>query len=734
MVETSVRADAKTPEDPTSQVTENVRVNEMDEKNENEGTVDTSELIEKRTALSRDVLLKDAVEEDVRRAELYVATARPTKIAIRFVRRRREEEERERRVVRFSDGEWVPATGGGKTTSVPRTVVADDDEATQRQAHAVTEQANVQMMDTKRVENTVPESPKTANKSSATINTDITTLRQERKRARKAAKRLKAKARVARQRREAYANEVQLMLQYGVKGLAKPRKRTKHWRRADSTGNWMAEAHETSRLYKCVWRNINGLHGFSFRTVFGELLTVDACVIVGCEEEFLLGVDFMQNRGATIDFQKQERPELIGNTVTPVEVSVSAEDGELGLFLPTRHTGSVLFAATVTTARNGRAWVLAINTNTKSAKIPNKKELGTWMLVDSEMEIFAMKGQLNTGPVEKWLSELGGSETPLPGESEVDIGSDDPNAREMVLKLLRAYRSLTKDTSASPPATSLDVHHYIDTGDASPIMLKRRRQAQTDEGIIDSNVETMLMAGVIEEGNGGWGFPVVLVRKKDGEVRLCVDYRALNKITKKDICAQGTGRFLVAPEDRDKTAYTTKKGLYRFVRIPFGLTNAPSTFQRLMNGVLRSLAWSSCLMYLDDIVVFTQGGIERHIVELATVLERLERAGRTLKLRKCKFATQTIAYLGHELSSNGVRPLDRLVAAVRDFPTPTNAVETKRFAHLAGYYRIFVSGFGALLAPITKLLSKSWGDSQNAAFEKVKAILTTKPLLAYPDF
>ncbi|OWZ09361.1 hypothetical protein PHMEG_00017953 [Phytophthora megakarya] len=131
---------------------------------------------------------------------------------------------------------------------------------------------------------------------------------------------------------------------------------------------------------------IEGL-GFSFWTVFGELLSVDACVIVGCEKEFLLGVDFMQNRGATTDFQKQEvrykdgeravRTEWIGNTVTPVEGSMSAEDGERGLFLPMRHTGAVLLAATVTPARNGRPWVPAINTNTKSVKMSNRKELGT---------------------------------------------------------------------------------------------------------------------------------------------------------------------------------------------------------------------------------------------------------------------------------------------------------------------------------------------------------------------
>ncbi|GMF59664.1 unnamed protein product [Phytophthora fragariaefolia] len=175
-------------------------------------------------------------------------------------------------------------------------------------------------------------------------------------------------------------------------------------------------------------------------------------------------------------------------------------------------------------------------------------------------------------------------------------------------------------------------------------MWNRRRQAQSEDKIINDNVEQMLGAGVIEEGQGAWGFPVVLVHKKDGEIRFCVDYRALNKITKKDVyplpridetlealggallfstldLKAGYWQILVAPEDSDKSAFTTKKGLYRFIRMPFGLTNAPSTFQRMMNHVLRGLTWSTCLVYLDDIVVFTRGGIERHIVELACVLE-----------------------------------------------------------------------------------------------------------------
>lgn len=309
--------------------------------------------------------------------------------------------------------------------------------------------------------------------------------------------------------------------------------------------------------------------------------------------------------------------------------------------------------------------------------------------------------------------------------------------------------------------TALDVQHHINTGSAAPIMMKRRRQAQTEDAVIEDNVSKMLQAGVIEEGNGAWGFPVVLVRKKDGEVRFCIDYRALNKVTKRDVyplpridetlealrggrlfttldLRSGYWQIGVAPEDRDKTAFTTKQVLYRFLRMPFGLVNAPSTFQRMVNGVLRGLTWTTCLIYLDDIVVFTRGGLERHLVQLASVLERLSVAGLTLKLKKCVFATQKMEYLGHELSCDGVRPVERYIAAVSDFPRPTDPVEVKRFVHLAGYYGKFIEAFGSIMAPMTRLLKKSceweWAEEQQFAFERVKAMLTMKPLLVYPDF
>ncbi|KAG2789778.1 hypothetical protein PC116_g7695 [Phytophthora cactorum] len=194
----------------------------------------------------------------------------------------------------------------------------------------------------------------------------------------------------------------------------------------------------------------------------------------------------------------------------------------------------------------------------------------------------------------------------------------------------------------------------------------------------------------------------------------------------------------MAESDKAKTAFTTKRGLYQFVRTPFGLMNAPSTFQRMMNSVLRGLSWLTCLVYLDDIVIYTRGGIERHILEVACVFERLAVAGLTLKLKKCVFAATSMEYLRHELSVEGVRPLDRLVTAVEEFPLPRDAVEVKRFVHLAGYYRRFIDDFGTIMAPLTKLLRKDagweWTEAQEAAHEYVKAILTKKPLLVYPNF
>ncbi|OWZ21257.1 Gag-pol fusion protein [Phytophthora megakarya] len=150
----------------------------------------------------------------------------------------------------------------------------------------------------------------------------------------------------------------------------------------------------------------------------------------------------------------------------------------------------------------------------------------------------------------------------------------------------------------------------------------------------------------------------------------------------------------VAAGDKPKTAFTTRRGLFPFTRMPFGLCNAPSTIQRLIDCVLRGLTWVCCLVYLDDVIIFTKGSVTQHVVELAIVLERLSEAGLSLKASKCSFATTRMKYLGHDLMPEGIKPMERLVGAIVDFSTPTDDTQVRRFVALTGYYRRFVPEFG----------------------------------------
>ncbi|OWY97891.1 Retrovirus Polyprotein [Phytophthora megakarya] len=378
-----------------------------------------------------------------------------------------------------------------------------------------------------------------------------------------------------------------------------------------------------------------------------------------------------------------------GSAVIPMEVAMVAGDGERRLFVPTQNTGAVMLAATVT-----------------------KRELSAWIPLGKDVEVLELNGELPRDRVSAWLEELCDNDTLLPDEKEVNIGTNDAKSKDMVLKHLRAYRKSTAGTDDWPPTTAFDIEHNIDTGEAAPIMMRRRQQAQTEDLVVESSANKILLAGIIEGANGTWGFSVVMVKKRMAKVRFCVDYRALNKVTSKDVYPlrriDETLEAFGAENGKAKTAFLIKQGLYRFVQMPFGLCNAPSTFQRMMNTV-----------YLDDIIVYTRGRIERHVVELACVLGRLVNADLTLKLKKCVFAVAKMEYLGHELGTDGVWPLQRLVTVVQNFPNPTDVVEVKRFVHLTGYYRRFIEGFGSLMAPMTKLLREDvrweWTAQQDDA-------------------
>lgn len=260
------------------------------------------------------------------------------------------------------------------------------------------------------------------------------------------------------------------------------------------------------------------------------------------------------------------------------------------------------------------------------------------------------------------------------------------------------------------------VGHHINTGDAAPIMLRRGREAGAENELIDKEVDTML-AGCDRTWRKTMGFSHSHREEKERKRQLCIAYRALYAVAIKDVYSlprvnetvealHGSQWFTslalrsvywqlgVAEQDRAKTAFATRRGLFQFKRMPFGLCNAPITFQWLMDCVLRGQTWICCRVNLNDVIIFTKGTVTQHAVELAVVLERLAEAGLSLKATKGSFATTRMEYLGHDLTSEGIRPTDRLVNAIVNFPKPKDEAEVRRFVAPTVYYRRLVPELG----------------------------------------
>ncbi len=314
-------------------------------------------------------------------------------------------------------------------------------------------------------------------------------------------------------------------------------------------------------------------------------------------------------------------------------------------------------------------------------------------------------------------------------------------------------------TSSDDLGRSGEVQHRIDTGDCAPIKQQPRRVPLHKKKLVQEEVDKMLKRGVIEPCEGPWASPIVMVTKKDGTPRFCVDFRRLNDVTRKDAyplpriednldtlqgakyystldLLSGFWQVEMAPEDRDKTAFTHGGGgLYRFLTMPFGLCNAPATFQRLMEQVLQGLQWEIAVLYIDDIIVFGDS-VKSHLQRLGAVLTRLKAAGLKLKPSKCDLLRKRVPFLGHIVSAGGIEVDPEKIRKVRDWSVPSNLTELRSFVGLCAYYRRFVPNFSTLCKPLFKLTEKGepffWGGPQQHAMDKMKELLTTAPILGYP--
>ena len=329
--------------------------------------------------------------------------------------------------------------------------------------------------------------------------------------------------------------------------------------------------------------------------------------------------------------------------------------------------------------------------------------------------------------------------------------------REVITRLVEDNKHLFAATDLELGHTDT-VRMNIDTGDATPIKMRPYRTPLTKREVVNKAIDNMLEAGVINKSTSAWAFPIVVVDKKDGSKRFCVDFRQLNKISKNmsyplpvidDILAQlkgakyfssldlksGYWQVKMADSDKEKTAFACHRGLFEFNVMPFGLSNAPGVFQELMAVVL-SDSGHFALAYLDDILLFSRT-LDEHLTHIQLVFDRLKQHGLKLKLSKCQFLRTETNYLGFVINKEGIQPEPQKVEVIRGLPEPRSVREVRSFIGMVGYYRRFVPNMSEIAEPLIALTRKhahfKWTEKCQVAFDFIKESLTTIPLLTYPD-
>lgn len=398
--------------------------------------------------------------------------------------------------------------------------------------------------------------------------------------------------------------------------------------------------------------------------------------------------------------------------------------------LPIRLKDKVLVLDVLVVPQLPHTIVLGVDFWISMDLIPNLKE-GCWSFSDTIPQV--------------------GSINPITSK---DILNSTQDAR--LETLLNHYFTLQGDRLG---CTNL-VQHKICVN-SEPIKQRAYRVSPIMQSHIDKAVKEMLDEDVIEPSQSAWSSPVILVPKKNGEYRFCVDYRQLNKVTRKDayplpfistiLDKLRNAKFIssvdiksaywqvpVHPDSREYTAFTIPgRGLYHFKRLPFGLCNAPATFQRLIDRVLGPELEPQVFVYLDDVIIISED-FDSHLKVIEEVFERFRKAGLTVSKSKCFFCRRELHYLGYVVDSRGLHVDPEKVSAIVNLPSPKTTTEVRRIIGTASWYRRFIPDFSTLIAPMTALLSKNhkwnWTDECQKSLQRIKNALVSAPILICPDF
>ena len=330
---------------------------------------------------------------------------------------------------------------------------------------------------------------------------------------------------------------------------------------------------------------------------------------------------------------------------------------------------------------------------------------------------------------------------------------------DKLYELLLQFKDVFSYSGHNPGTSTCGVHHYIDTGDAAPRRSRAYIVNPSEADFVRTRLDELEQDGIIRKSSSPWAAPAFFKVKPDGDRRLLIDYRKLNEVTIKDSYPMpnidkllgrlhgaryftsldfksGYWQVPVAPQDIPKTAFITQFGTYECPVMPQGLSNAPATFQRLMDELFRDTPRT--MVYIDDILIY--GASQDEVFETTQeVMNILRKSKLHLRLDKCKFIQDSVKFLGHIIDASGVHASQDGIKAVLDFPTPKTIKDIQAFMGMAGFYRKFIKDFAYTAEPITKLIKRDgkdfvWDHAANEAFIRLKNCLTKPPVLAYPDF
>lgn len=491
---------------------------------------------------------------------------------------------------------------------------------------------------------------------------------------------------------------------------------------------------------------------------------------VDARYEGLIGNDLLQQMGAVIDLKNQILQtsttcipiinnnlnyvlDIAPRTEQRVKLPVNQHSGEAILDFK-EFTSGVRMPTALINCFNGYASTVIQNTSEKPITLTITQPF-------SVTEVENLDCNLN---FTKTITDIETTNLLEENLSKLRLDHTNDEEREKIYQLCNEYKDIFY-CDQLPLTFTNQVKHCIRTKNEDPIYVKPYRQGPSQQKEINEQVEKLLQNNVIQESHSPWSAPVHLVPKKmdaSGEVkyRMVVDYRRLNDITIDDKyplpnitdlfdklgkstyfstldLASGYHQIEIQETDRQKTAFSTQNGHYEFLRMPFGLKTAPATFQRAMDNVLRGLQGLHCMVYLDDIIIFSSS-LDQHLQDLRTVFDRLRNTNLKVQLDKCEFLRKEVLYLGHTITRDGLKPNDDKIQAVLDFPLPKTTTEIKSFLGLVGYYRRFIQDFSKVTQPLTACLKKRnkiiIDQKYIDAFNKCKELLTHAPLLQYPDY